>query len=81
MNRLELILRYSFFAVIATAVNLASQRLILFLMAHETALFTAIATGTITGLIVKYALDKKWIFNDVSTGLKTHGKKLSLIHI
>lgn len=78
MSRLELVLRYSCFAVIATLVNLASQRLVLFLTAHDFAIVAAIAAGTATGLIVKYALDKRWIFNDMSNGLRTHSKKFGL---
>lgn len=38
----------------------------------------AVFCGTLVGLVVKYALDKRWIFDDKSTGLKAHGQKFSL---
>jgi len=30
------------------------------------------------GLVVKYLLDKRWIFFDTSTGAKAHGRKFAL---
>ena len=41
-------------------------------------LAAAIFVGTGVGLVVKYALDKKWIFHDASSGLAAHGKQFSL---
>ena len=38
----------------------------------------AIAAGTLVGLVVKYVLDKRWIFFDSSTGIATHGRKFGL---
>ena len=38
----------------------------------------AVAAGTLVGLVVKYVLDKRWIFADTSTGVKAHGKKFGL---
>lgn len=60
MTGLALIFAYSGFAVVATAANLATQRVLL--TALPGALLPALAAGTIVGLLVKYALDKKWIF-------------------
>lgn len=73
-----LILRYASFAVVATIANLASQRFVL--QFGETALHFAVAVGagTIVGLVIKYVLDKRWIFYDVETGVKNHGRKFSL---
>ena len=34
--------------------------------------------GTVVGLIIKYLLDKRWIFADPSTGLRAHGGKFAL---
>lgn len=78
MSLRTLILRYSAFAVLAILANLATQRLIL---THgETAgwFATAVAAGTVVGLVVKYVLDKRWIFADTSTGVKAHGRKFTL---
>lgn len=73
-----LVLRYALFAVIATIVNLAAQRLVL--LGGESApwFMAAIAAGTLAGLVVKYLLDKNWIFYDRSAGAAAHGRKFSL---
>ncbi len=72
-----LILRYAAFAVLATIVNLGVQRLVLAF--GETALFfvLAVGAGTLAGLVVKYILDKRWIFYDLDTGVKAHGEKFT----
>lgn len=73
-----LVFRYAFFAVLATITNLLTQRLVL--MSGESGVFFAIAlgAGTLAGLVLKYFLDKRWIFNDVSAGVSAHSKKFSL---
>lgn len=73
-----LIFRYAFFAVLATVANLATQYVIL--SYRDTAFwFTgALAVGTLVGLVVKYVLDKRWIFADTSTGAAAHAKKFTL---
>ena len=38
----------------------------------------AVAAGTIVGLVLKYILDKRWIFGDMSVGVKAHSKRFSL---
>ncbi|MGL3607527.1 GtrA family protein [Rhizobium sp. G187] len=78
MTLTSLVIRYAVFAAIATIVNLGAQRLVL--QAGEGALFFAAAVfiGTLAGLVVKYLLDKRWIFADTSTGISEHGRKFSL---
>ena len=80
MSRRVLILRYALFAVAAVLVNLATQRLVLALPwpAPGLGLAMAIAAGTLTGLVVKYLLDKRWIFFDMDTGVAAHGRKFAL---
>ncbi len=78
MTASELVLRYAAFAVLATVANLGTQRLVL-LAGTSAALFAlALAAGTLVGLVVKYALDKRWIFRDRETGLRAHGRKFTL---
>jgi len=60
MTGIMLILSYAGFAVVATFANLATQRVVL--AALPTGLLVALAAGTLVGLVVKYALDKTWIF-------------------
>ncbi len=62
LNGAALVSRYAAFAVIATVANLAAQRLVFATVAHEIRLAMALVAGTGVGLVVKYALDKKWIF-------------------
>ena len=78
MTRAGLVLRYGAFAALATIANLAVQRAIL-AGGSGTALFAiAMGTGTLAGLVVKYVLDKRWIFHDASSGLAAHGRKFTL---
>lgn len=88
-----LIARYGLFAVIATLANLGTQRLVMPWAEpmpgwldglvpsplFATAVFgAAMILGTFVGLVIKYVLDKKWIFFDAGTGLKQHGAKFGL---
>ena len=77
VTRQTLILRYAAFAALATIVNLATQRAVLLL--GDTGLYfaAAVVAGTLVGLLIKYLLDKRWIFYDVATGLRHHGRKFS----
>ena len=80
MSRGALILRYTGFAVIAVLVNLTTQRLVLAAdwSNQGVGLTLAIAAGTLTGLVVKYLLDKRWIFFDQETGASAHSRKFAL---
>lgn len=73
-----LVFRYVLFAILAILVNLLAQRCVLSLGESGTLFALAILTGTASGLILKYLLDKRWIFADKSTGFKAFGKKFSL---
>ena len=73
-----LTIRYATFASIATVANLAMQRAVLQLGEDNAIFMFAVAAGTITGLIIKYLLDKRWIFYDQEKGFKNHGQKFSL---
>lgn len=74
----QLALRYGAFAVVAILVNLLTQRAVLAVLGGDVGFALAVAAGTATGLVVKYALDKKWIFFDTSSGVAAHGRKFSL---
>jgi putative flippase GtrA len=67
MKGLTLAAKYALFALIATAINMGSQKLIyIFFDAVSYGGFfyriTGIVAGTGTGLIAKYILDKRYIF-------------------
>lgn len=78
MTRKSLIIRYALFAVIATVTNLLTQRLILAFGGSALHFAGAVAAGTLAGLVVKYVLDKRWIFFDESTGMRAHSEKFTL---
>lgn len=71
-------MRYASFAVIATIANLAVQRLVLTGGKSTVMFMAAVAAGTIVGLVIKYVLDKRWIFMDTATGAAAHGRKFGL---
>lgn len=70
--------RYVAFAVVATVTNLATQRLMLAMNDGPFGFAAAVVAGTGVGLVVKYLLDKRWIFDDRSTGVAAHGRRFSL---
>lgn len=80
MSRRTLILRYTAFAVLAVAANLATQRVVLAGSADvDWVRFTlALGAGTLVGLVVKYLLDKRWIFYDTTTGARAQGRQFAL---
>ena len=78
MTLQALVLRYTAFAIIATAANLGAQRIVLQLGDTGGHFALAVAAGTMVGLVTKYLLDKRWIFLDLETGMKTHSRKFSL---
>jgi len=59
---LKLTLKYALFAAIATIVNLATQKIMDGLYSGPLTYFVSLGAGTLTGLVVKYILDKKFIF-------------------
>jgi putative flippase GtrA len=75
---------YALFAAAATAANLAAQSALRALLAGGAVeatgpvYWTALAAGTGVGLVVKYLLDKRWIFDDRSRGAAAHGRRFSL---
>lgn len=69
-------MRYAGFAVLATLANLGAQRLVFWL--DEGWFLAAMATGTGTGLVVKYLLDKRWIFYDGAHRAREEGRRFTL---
>ncbi|MBH68435.1 MAG: polysaccharide biosynthesis protein GtrA [Rhodospirillaceae bacterium] len=77
MIRPTLVILYAVFAVLAIICNLITQRLSIFCV-PELGVPFAVLLGTFTGLLVKYVLDKYWIFHDNSLGLFENGRKFTL---
>ncbi len=70
--------RYTTFAILATGANLLTQFIFLFLYHGIFHLYLAIAAGTLMGLVIKYILDKKYIFRFKASGRKEEGWKFVL---
>jgi len=65
-----LVAKYTLFALMATAVNLGFQWICFSVYDGAYAVYVALVTGTLAGLIAKYILDKKWIFYHVTYNQK-----------
>ena len=73
-----LAIRYVIFAVLSTLVNLLFQYLSFTTYSGFGALYVAMFMGTLAGLILKYVLDKKYIFFHTPKSKKDDGKKFLL---
>ena len=73
-----LALRYAAFAAFATAVNIATQAASNALYAGRHELYAGMAAGTLAGLVVKYTLDRRWIFHDRTASLRGHSVRFAL---
>ena len=71
-------LKYGLFAALATLANILSQDLSIRLYHGPYDLLLSIFIGTLVGLVVKYVLDKKYIFSYQLSGLLENGKKFFL---
>lgn len=65
---------YTIFALISTAANIFSQDLSSRIYQGQHELWLAIFIGTAVGLVVKYGLDKRYIFQYQTTSIQ-HGTK------
>ena len=66
------------FAIFATIANLLTQRLILSINSSLLFYFIAIFLGTLIGLIIKFFLDKRWVFFYKSNGIISEARTFSL---
>ena len=73
-----MVVRYIFFAIISTIVNLFFQWLSFSLYSGFLSLYLAMFFGTLAGLVLKYILDKKYIFFHETKGAKDNTKKFML---
>lgn len=78
MTRVGLIIRYVAFAAVAVVVNLLVQRLVLLGGDGSVWFVAALGAGTLAGLVVKYLLDKRWIFFDETLGAAAQGRQFGL---
>jgi len=71
--------KYILFAILATTVNIFFQYLSFLLIDHKYELYIAILNGTILGMILKYYLDKNFIFYYVKK--EFNNKNIFLLYI
>jgi putative flippase GtrA len=69
--------RYVVFAIIATLANLATQEAVV-RSAPVAPLTLSILMGTAVGFILKYLLDKRWVFDDGYSGYRQELQKITL---
>jgi putative flippase GtrA len=71
-------IKYVLFAFLATVINLAAQYISLLVYGGQHSLYLAMCWGTLAGLIVKYVLDKKYIFKFQTRSIKDDSSKFIL---
>jgi putative flippase GtrA len=74
----RLVLHYAAFAILATIANLGIQHLVLSIDDGMLFYYAALIGGTGVGLVMKYLLDKFWIFADPGQDLVTNAQQFSL---
>ena len=78
MNKKRKIFLYIIFAIVAIFANLLTQRIILSIYKTNLFFFLALILGTLVGLIIKFILDKNFIFSDSAADLKSVSRKFGL---
>ena len=71
-------LKYSLFAVLATLLNLSAQEVVVRTYNGDFAIYLAMALGTLAGLVSKYLLDKKYIFQFITASHREDLGKFTL---
>ena len=75
---MNILIRYVLFAVVSTIVNLLFQYISFTFYNGFLSLYVAMFFGTLAGLILKYILNKKYIFYHKPKNKKDDGKKFLL---
>lgn len=73
-----LVAKYSVFAALSILINLAFQFLSFAIYTGPGSLYVGMFIGTLSGLVAKYILDKKWIFYHVPADKSDDAKKFVL---
>ena len=73
-----IVFRYALFALISTIVNILFQYISFLVYEGFLSLYVAMFIGTVAGLVLKYILDKKYIFFHKPKSKKDDGKKFFL---
>lgn len=76
---MKIALNYTIFALIASIINILSQDISINLYDGSYSITVSILFGTITGLLTKYILDKKYIFK-YKTVDHTHNGRILILY-
>lgn len=76
---MTLALTYALFALVAIIANIGTQAVIMYLYGERFQLELSVLGGTAIGLVVKYMLDKRYIFHFKTSSL-THNNKTFLLY-
>jgi len=71
-------IKYILFATISTLFNLLFQYISFLIYKGAGSLYVAMFVGTLAGLVIKYILDKKFIFYHIVEDKKDDAKKFAL---
>jgi putative flippase GtrA len=71
---MKLAITYAVFAIIATIANIAAQDITLHIYAGVYSIMLSVAVGTAAGLVIKYVLDKRYIFRFQTRNINHNGK-------
>ena len=78
---MNILIKYIIFAIISTIINLSFQYISFYFYNGIYSIYIAMFNGTLSGLILKYILDKKFIFEYKSNSKKQESKKFILYSI
>ena len=76
---MNLAITYTVFAIIATIANIATQDVTIHIYAGVYSLMLSVVAGTAVGLIIKYILDKRYIFRFQTRNI-THNSKIFVLY-
>jgi putative flippase GtrA len=76
---MKLAITYTVFAIIATIANIATQDISIHIYVGVYSLMLSVVAGTAVGLILKYILDKRYIFRFQTRNI-THNSKLFVLY-
>lgn len=79
---MSIAVRYTVFAIFATLANIGSQALTVALLKPyfraDWAILGSVLVGTVVGVVVKYLLDKKWVFQFTARSVAHQARAFSL---
>lgn len=75
MKKNNTVFKYILFSIFATFANIFTQRIIFSINQSNSFFIIAILCGTFIGLILKFYLDKKWIFYDNVSSIRLESIK------